>query len=110
MYPYNWLGKAQFYRRVALGSYIGATGAARAALWTVSANVPRRGRLRDPGELEMRWQQFTAWTLGYTFVDAFTAGGGNTSLFNSGDGNSPRNRATTSSRNPPARARTLDRR
>ena len=37
----------------------------------------------------MRWQQFTAWTLGYTFVDTFTAGGGNTSLFNSGDGNSP---------------------
>jgi hypothetical protein len=28
VYPYNWLGKAQIYRRAALGSYIGASGTA----------------------------------------------------------------------------------
>jgi hypothetical protein len=27
VYPYNWLGKAQIFRRVALGSHIGAHGA-----------------------------------------------------------------------------------
>src|SRR5436190_11639012 len=31
----------------------------------------------DPGEVEIRWQQFAAWTMGYKFVDAFIYTGGN---------------------------------
>ncbi len=89
VYPYNWLGKAQIYRRAALGSYIGASGNAPRPYGLYLQTYHGGDGARDPGDLEMRWQQFTAWTLGYTFVDAFTAGGGNTSLFNSGDGNSP---------------------
>ncbi len=87
--PINWLGKAQQFRRHALGSYINSS----------SGNAPRPFGLylqtyhasdgsRDPGDLEMRWQQFTAWTLGYTFVDAFTVGG-SSSLFNGGNMGSP---------------------
>jgi autotransporter-associated beta strand protein len=87
--PYNWLGKAQFFRRVALGSYIGATGAPARPYGLYLQTYHGGDGARDPGELEMRWQQFTAWTLGYTFADAFTAGGGNTSLFVSGNGNTP---------------------
>jgi autotransporter-associated beta strand protein len=89
VYPYNWLGKAQIYRRAALGSYIGASGNAPRPYGLYLQTYHGGDGARDPGDLEMRWQQFTAWTLGYTFVDTFTAGGGNTSLFNSGDGNSP---------------------
>jgi autotransporter-associated beta strand protein len=89
VYPYNWLGKAQFYRRVSLGSYIGATGTAPRPYGLYLQTYHGGDGARDPGELEMRWQQFTAWTLGYTFADAFTAGGGNTSLFVAGNGNSP---------------------
>src|SRR6185369_3029995 len=89
VYPYNWLGKAQFYRRVSLGSYIGATGNAPRPYGLYLQTYHGGDGARDPSELEMRWQQFTAWTLGYTFVDAFTAGGGNTSLFQSGNENSP---------------------
>lgn len=89
VYPYNWLGKAQIFRRVALGSYIGAHGAPARPYGLYLQTYHGGDGARDPGDVEMRWQMFTAWTLGYTFVDAFTAGGGNTSLFNSGDGNSP---------------------
>lgn len=87
--PYNWLGKAQQFRRLALGSYIGATGTAARPYGLYLQTYHGGDGARDPSELEMSWQQFTAWTLGYTFVDAFTTGGGNTSLFNSGDQNSP---------------------
>jgi autotransporter-associated beta strand protein len=89
VYPYNWLGKAQFYRRVSLGSYIGATGTSPRPYGLYLQTYHGGDGARDPGDLEMRWQQFTAWTLGYTFVDCFTAGGGNTSLFVAGNGNSP---------------------
>jgi autotransporter-associated beta strand protein len=89
VYPYNWLGKSQIYRRAALGSYIGASGTAPRPYGLWLQTYHGGDGARDPGELEMRWQQFTAWTLGYTFVDAFTAGGGNTSLFVAGNGNSP---------------------
>lgn len=89
IYPQNWLSKAGQFRRHALGSYIGPGG-----------NTPRPYGLylqtyasssegaRDPGDLEMRWQQFTAWTMGFTFVDAFTVGG-SSSLFNGGNMSSP---------------------
>jgi autotransporter-associated beta strand protein len=89
VYPYNWLGKAQIYRRAALGSYIGASSTTPRPYGLYLQTYHGGDGARDPGDLEMRWQQFTAWTLGYTFVDAFTAGGGNTSLFNSGNGNNP---------------------
>ncbi len=87
--PYNWLGKAQLFRRAALGSYIGATSTAPRPYGLYLQTYHGGDGARDPSELEMRWQQFTAWTLGYTFVDAFTAAGGNTSLFDSGNGNVP---------------------
>ena len=89
VYPYNWLGKAQFYRRAALGSYIGASNSAPRPYGLYLQTYHGGDGARDPGDLEMRWQQFTAWTLGYTFADAFTAGGGNTDLFVSGNGNLP---------------------
>jgi autotransporter-associated beta strand protein len=87
--PNNWLGKAQQYRRHALGSYIGATGNAPRPYGLYLQTYHAGDGARDPGDVEMRWQQFTAWTMGYTFADCFTAGGGNTSLFNSGNGFSP---------------------
>jgi hypothetical protein len=43
---------------------------------------------RHPGDIEMRWQQFTAWTMGFTFVDAFTVGTAS-SLFDGANMNSP---------------------
>src|ERR1051326_636075 len=77
---YNWLSLAQQVRREALGSYVGATN-----------NAPRPYGLYvqtyhdtyaiDPGEAEIRWQQFAAWTMGYTFVDAFIYSGGNTNFY-----------------------------
>src|SRR3954464_13352985 len=75
VYPYNWLGKAQIYRRSALGSYIGASGNSARPYGLYLQTYHAGDGARDPGDLEMRWQQFTAWTLGYTFVDAFTVGG-----------------------------------
>lgn len=88
--PYNWLGKAQIYRRSALGSYIGASGNPARPYGLYLQSYHGGDGARDPGDLEMRWQQFTAWTLGYTFVDAFTVGG-STSLFNGGNMGSPNN-------------------
>ncbi len=72
----NWLALGNIFRRNALGSYIGATG-----------NTPRPYGMYvqtyhdefavDPGEAEIRWQQFAAWTMGYSYVDAFIYTGGN---------------------------------
>jgi autotransporter-associated beta strand protein len=79
--PRNWLTLANTFRRHALGSYIGATN-----------NSPRPYGMYlqtfhdsfavDPGEVQMRWQQFVAWTLGYKFVDAFIFSGGNNNFGN----------------------------
>jgi autotransporter-associated beta strand protein len=88
VYPYNWLGKAQIYRRAALGSYIGASGNAARPYGLYLQTYHAGDGARDPSDLEMRWQQFTAWTMGYTFVDTFSIGGG-TSLFNGGNMGSP---------------------
>ncbi len=80
----NWLAQAQDFRRQALGSYIGAT-----------SNSPRPYGLYlqtyydqhaiDPGDVEIRWQQFSAWTMGYTFASAFIYAGapGNTDFYTS---------------------------
>jgi autotransporter-associated beta strand protein len=81
--PYNWLGKAQIFRRVALGNYIGAHGFAPRPYGLYVQTYTGSDATRVAGDLDMRWQQFTAWTMGYTFVDAFTVGGG-TTLFTGG--------------------------
>jgi autotransporter-associated beta strand protein len=90
--PTNWLSKAGQFRRHALGSYIGATGNAPRPygmyLQTYAANEGNGMATRHPGDVEMRWQQFTAWTMGFTFVDAFTVGTAS-SLFDGGNMNSP---------------------
>ena len=44
---------------------------------------------RHPGDVEMRWQQFTAWTMGASFVDAFHVGSSSGSLFLNGNMNTP---------------------
>jgi len=98
--PINWLGKAQQFRRHALSAYIGAgINSPRPYglyLQTYSSTSEQR---RDPGDLEMRWQMFTVWTLGYTFVDAFTVGGAS-SLFHGGSMNDPMDGSSTA-RSPP---------
>lgn len=98
--PINWLGKAQQFRRHALSSYINAGNNAPRPyglyLQTYSSTSEQR---RDPGDLEMRWQMFTAWTLGYTFVDAFTVGGAS-SLFYGGSMNDPMD-GSSPARSPP---------
>jgi autotransporter-associated beta strand protein len=93
--PNNWLVLAGRFRRHALSSYATFNGA------PIGSNAPRPygmylqtyaasegpGRAtRHPGDVEMRWQQFTAWTMGFTFVDAFTVGG-SSSLFNNSNHN-----------------------
>lgn len=86
--PYNWLGKAQIFRRVALGSYIEAHNAPARPYGLYLQTYSGSDGARFTGDLEMRWQQFTAWTMGYTFVDAFTTGGAS-SLFTGGSMASP---------------------
>src|SRR5439155_23131966 len=89
--PRNWLGKANEFRRAALGSYIGyGTNAPRpygSYLQTYHSGGTEKAR--DPSELEMRWQQFSMLTMGFTVLNAFTAGGGNTSLFQAGNQSLP---------------------
>ena len=87
--PQNWLTLVNRFRRHGLGSYIGATGNSARPYGMYLQTYHGGDGARDPGDVEMRWQQFTAWTAGYTFVDTFTAGGGNTSLFVSGNQNLP---------------------
>ena len=87
--PQNWLRLAGQFRRHGLGSAIGATNNAPRPYGMYLQTYHGGDGARDPGDVEMRWQQFVAWTMGYTFTDCFTAGGGNTSLFISGDGFSP---------------------
>ncbi len=82
--PTDWLALGQGIRQQALGSYIGA-----------SANSPRPYGLYlqtfydqyavDPGDVEIRWQQFAGWTMGYTFASAFIYAGspGNTDFYTS---------------------------
>jgi hypothetical protein len=74
--PQNWLALGNTFRRYALGSYIGATGAA-ARPYGMYVQTFHDGIAVDPGEAQIRWQQFSAWTMGYGFVDAFIYRGGN---------------------------------
>jgi autotransporter-associated beta strand protein len=89
IFPNNWLAKAGQFRRHALSSYLGiGNNAPRPyGLYLQTYNSSSEGT-RDPGDVEMRWQQFTAWTMGFTFVDAFTVSG-SSSLFTGGNMNSP---------------------
>ena len=80
---YNWLSLAQEFRRHALGSYIGATGNAARPYGTYLQTFHDTYAI-DPGDAEMRWQQFTAWTMGYTFADAVIYDGGNTNFASQG--------------------------
>jgi autotransporter-associated beta strand protein len=89
IYPHNWLSKAGQFRRHALSSYLGIGGNAPRPYGMYLQTYASSGEgTRHPGEVEMRWQQFTAWTMGFTFVDAFTVGGAS-SLFNGGNMSSP---------------------
>jgi autotransporter-associated beta strand protein len=74
--PQNWLALGNIFRRYALGSYIGAT-AAPARPYGMYVQTFHDGIAEDPGEAQIRWQQFSAWTMGYGFVDAFIYRGGN---------------------------------
>ncbi|MEX0612224.1 MAG: autotransporter-associated beta strand repeat-containing protein, partial [Pirellulales bacterium] len=74
--PKNWLTLGNVFRRHALGTYIGATGASPRP-YGMYVQTFHDGVAVDPGEVEIRWQQFAAWTMGYEFVDAFIYRGGN---------------------------------
>lgn len=89
IYPHNWLSKAGQFRRHALSSYLSIGGNAPRpyGMYLQTYESTSEGT-RHPGDVEMRWQQFTAWTMGFTFVDAFTVGGAS-SLFSGGNMSSP---------------------
>jgi autotransporter-associated beta strand protein len=77
--PTNWLALGQQFRRHGLGSYIGATNAAPRP-YGMFLQTYNDTFAQDPGEAQMRWQQFAAWTMGYKFVDAFIYQGNNTNF------------------------------
>lgn len=72
----NWLALGNIFRRYALGSYIGATSTTPRP-YGMYVQTYHDDIAVDPGEAEIRWQQFAAWTMGYSFVDAFIYRGGN---------------------------------
>lgn len=79
--PTNWLALAQHFRRQGLGSYIGATNASPRPYGLYVQTFHDSTNI-DPGEVQMRWQQFAAWTMGYSWVDAFIYNGGNNNFSN----------------------------
>ena len=79
---YNWLGSAAIPLAGA-GSYIGAMGNAPRPFGMFLQTYHDTYAV-DPGDVEMRWQQFTALTLGYTFLDAYIYDGGNTNFYTQG--------------------------
>jgi autotransporter-associated beta strand protein len=78
---FNWLSLAQTFRRFGLGSYIGATGQAPRP-YGLYVQTYHDTYAIDPGDAEMRWQQFAGLTMGYTFSDAFIFQGGNNNFYN----------------------------
>ncbi len=74
--PQNWLSLGNIFRRYALGTYIGAAGTSPRP-YGMYVQTFHDGIAEDPGEAQIRWQQFSAWTMGYGFVDAFIYRGGN---------------------------------
>ena len=91
--PHNWLAKAGQFRRHALSSYLGIGGNAPRPygmyLQTYAAQESATAFTRHPGDVEMRWQQFTAWTMGFSWVDAFHVGSSSSSLFWDGNQSLP---------------------
>ena len=83
--PKNWLTLGNTFRRHGLGSYIGATNASPRP-YGMFVQTFNDGQHVDPGEVEIRWQQFAAWTMGYKFVDAFIFSGGNNNFGNNPSG------------------------
>jgi autotransporter-associated beta strand protein len=79
--PTNWLALGQQFRRHGLGSYIGATNAPPRP-YGMFVQTFNDTFAVDPGEVEIRWQQFAAWTMGYKFVDAYIFSGGNNNFGN----------------------------
>jgi autotransporter-associated beta strand protein len=77
--PTNWLALGQQFRRHGLGSYIGASAAAPRP-YGLFLQTYNDTYAVDPGEVQMRWQQFAAWTMGYKFADAFIYLGNNTNF------------------------------
>ncbi len=74
--PKNWLSLGNVFRRNALGTYIGSTTSSPRP-YGMYVQTYHDEYAVDPGEAEIRWQQFAAWTMGYEFVDAFIYTGGN---------------------------------
>ena len=83
--PRNWLTLGNTFRRNGLGTYIGATSSTPRPYGMYVQTFHDNTNI-DPGEAEIRWQQFTAWTMGYSFVDAFIYRGGNNNFGNDTNG------------------------
>jgi autotransporter-associated beta strand protein len=83
--PKNWLTLGNIFRRHGLGSYIGATNSSPRP-YGMFVQTYHDSFAVDPGEVEIRWQQFAAWTMGYKFVDAFIFSGGNNNFGNNPSG------------------------
>lgn len=70
------------YRRLGLGSYIGANGNAPRPYGTIIQTYATSGdNRRAPSDSEMRLQVFQALTCGYTFLGTFTYNSGASTLF-----------------------------
>src|SRR5262249_7300160 len=82
--PTNWLSLGQRFRKHGLGSYVGATNAAPRP-YGLYTQTYHDDFAVAPGEAQIGWQAFAAWTMGYTFTDAFIYAGGNNN-FASGAG------------------------
>lgn len=81
-------GDLSKYRRLGLGSYIGASGNAPRPYGVVIQTYQTTGdNRRAPSDSEMRRDLFAAWTAGYTFASTFTYNSGATTLFTNGDTN-----------------------
>jgi autotransporter-associated beta strand protein len=96
--PSNWLSLAGRFRRHALSSYLTYNGNPIGSnaprpygmyIQTYAAQESATAFTRHPGDVEMRWQQFTAWTMGFSWVDAFHVGSSSGSLFLNGDMTTP---------------------
>ena len=76
------------YRRLGLGSYIGASGNAPRPYGLFIQTYQSTGdSRRAPSDSEMRRGLFAAWTAGYTFASTFTYNSGATTLFTNGGDN-----------------------
>jgi autotransporter-associated beta strand protein len=76
------------YRRLGLGSYIGASGNAPRPYGVFIQTYQSSGDgRRAPSDSEMRRDLFAAWTAGFSFASTFTYNSGATTLFTNGGDN-----------------------